>query len=37
MIIAGKKKKNKQTNKKTTTKTGKLNNRGFKNFLEVLP
>ena len=41
MIIAGKKKKNKQTNKTTTTttttKTGKLNNRGFKNFLEVLP
>ena len=35
MIISGKK----QTNKKTTTKkkTGKLNNRGFKNFLEVLP
>ena len=35
-----KKKTNKQTNKKTTTtttKTGKLNNRGFKNFLEVLP
>ena len=32
-------KTNKQTNKKTTTKkkTGKLNNRGFKNFLEVLP
>ena len=32
--------KKKQTNKKTTTtttKTGKLNNRGFKNFLEVLP
>ena len=33
----------KQTNKKKTTtatkkkKTGKLNNRGFKNFLEVLP
>ena len=37
MIIAGKKQTNKQTNKKTTTKTGKLNNRGFKNFLEVLP
>ena len=36
------KKTNKQTKKKTTTatkkkKTGKLNNRGFKNFLEVLP
>ena len=33
----------KQTNKKKTPtatkkkKTGKLNNRGFKNFLEVLP
>ena len=41
MIIAGGKKTNKQTNKqknkkKTKKKTGKLNNRGFKNFLEVL-
>ena len=37
MIIAGGKKTNKQTNKqKNKKKTGKLNNRGFKNFLEVL-
>ena len=38
MTIAGK--KNKQTNKKKQQqqkKTSKLNNRGFKIFLEVLP
>ena len=38
MIIAGKKQTNKQTKKQQQQKkTGKLNNRGFKNFLEVLP
>ena len=37
MIIAGKKQTNKQTKKQQQKKTGKLNNRGFKNFLEVLP
>ena len=41
MIIAGKKKQtNKQkknNNSDKKKKTGKLNNRGFKNFLEVLP
>ena len=41
MIIARKKQTNKQTNKQknnnNNNKTGKLNNRGFKNFLEVLP
>ena len=44
MIIAGKKKQtNKQINQQkknnnnNNKKTGKLNNRGFKNFLEVLP
>ena len=37
MIIAGKKKTNKQKQKQKNKKTGKLNNRGFKNFLEVLP
>ena len=32
-----KKQTNKQKQKQKNKKTGKLNNRGFKNFLEVLP
>ena len=43
MIIAGRKKQTNKPTKKNNNnnnndrKTGKLNNRGFKNFLEMLP